>query len=118
MSLGSSSCPLRGQCPVTKTRTGKRRLRFSAPEVAVARRRVEQETPQFKESHKIRSGIEATNSELKRCHRLAKLRVRRKPRVALSVRLKALALNLKRYVASLARAANLAAAAPVPCCAT
>jgi len=106
-------CLLRDQCP-TETRRGTRVLRYSAPEVAVARRRIEQETSQFKERHKIRSGIEATNSELKRGHGLAKLRVRRRPRVALSVRLKILALNVKRYVAHLTRAA--AAAVPAPAC--
>ena len=115
-----SGCPLLAQCPVKKTRGGKRVLRFRRTEVAVARRRIEQETPQLKERHKIRSGIEATNSELKRCHRLGKLRVRRKPRVALSVRLKVLALNVKRYVAHLTRAAAMAmpaapALAACPC---
>lgn len=110
-----SGCPFRAQCPVKKTRSGKRVLRFRATEVAVARRRIEQDTPQFKERHKIRSGIEATNSELKRCHRLGKLRVRRKPRVALSVRLKLLALNVKRYVEHLSSAAKAAMAdAPSP----
>lgn len=101
-----AECPLRGECP-TRTRRGRRVLRFTAAEVAVARRRVEQETPAFKEAHKIRSGIEATNSELKRSHGLAKLAVRRRPRVNLAVRLKVLALNLKRYVR------HLVAPAPV-----
>lgn len=107
-----AACPLRGECPAQK-RGATRVLRFTAPEAAVARRRVEQETPAFKERHKIRSGIEATNSELKRCHRLGKLRVRGKPRVGLSVRLKVLALNVKRYVKHLVAAA----AAPTPACA-
>jgi len=98
-------CPLRDVCP-TQTRRGKRVLRYRPAEVAVAQRRIEQETPEFKERHKIRSGIEATNSELKRCHGLAKLRVRRRPRVGLAVRLKVLALNLKRYVAHLTRVAT------------
>lgn len=107
-------CPLGGQCP-TEKRGKTRVLRFTAPEVAVARRRIEQQTPAFKEAHKIRSGIEATNSELKRCHGLGKLRVRRQPRVNLAVRLKALALNMKRYVAHLVATAN--AATPAPTCA-
>jgi hypothetical protein len=93
-------CPFRGRCPAEK-RGAVRVLRFGAADVAVARRRVEQETPEFKEAHKIRSGIEATNSELKRCHGLRKLRVRRRPQVELSVRLKVLALNIKRYVGHL-----------------
>jgi hypothetical protein len=108
-------CPLRDQCP-TEKRRGRRVLRFGAADVAVARRRVEQETTRFKERHKIRSGIEATNSELKRSHGLAKLRVRRRPRVGLAVRLKALALNVKRYVGHLTDVA-LVAAEPAPACA-
>lgn len=99
-----AGCPLRSQCP-TEKRDETRVLRFTAPEAAVARRRLEQETPEFKERHKIRSGIEATNSELKRCHGLGKLRVRRKTRVTLSVRLKTLALNIRRYVEHLAKTA-------------
>jgi hypothetical protein len=107
-------CPLLGVCP-TKPRRGVRSLRFTAPDAAVARRRVEQQTSEFKERYKIRSGIEATNSELKRCHGLAKPRVRHKPRVALSVRFKVLGLNIKRYVAHLAAAT--ATVAPEPACA-
>ena len=111
-------CPLRSVCPV-QTRKRQRVLPFAAADVAVARRRVEQATPAFKERHKIRSGIEATNSELKRCHRLAKLRVRRRPRVALAVRLKVLALNIKRYVAHLTdvAVAALGGVALKPACA-
>jgi hypothetical protein len=108
-------CPLRSQCPVEKRRGG-RVLKFNAESVAVARRRVEQETPAFKEQHKIRSGIEATNSELKRRHGLGKLRVRRRVRVELAVRLKVLALNLKRYVSHLVEASG-AAPAVCPACA-
>ncbi len=93
-------CPLRELCP-TETREDERVLRFTPEDVAVAKRRIEQQTPRFKERHKIRSGIEATNSELKRCHGLGKLRVRRSPRVSLAAHLKVLALNLKRYVAHL-----------------
>jgi hypothetical protein len=53
---------------------------------------------------------------LKRCHGFGKLRVRRRPRVALAVHLKVLALNVKRYVGHLARAAT-AAVAPAQTCA-
>jgi hypothetical protein len=108
-------CPARHVCPTEKRRDG-RYLRFTKADVAVAQRRVEQQTEQFKERHKIRSGIEATNSELKRCHGLGKLRVRRRQRVGLAVHLKALALNVKRYVGHLTDVA-LAAAGPAPACA-
>jgi len=104
-------CPLKSICPTQKD--GRlRRLTFDAETVAVARRRAEQETSAFKERHKIRSGIEATNSELKRCHGLRKLRVRRRPRVALAVRLKALALNMKRYMTYLCETASAGITAP------
>ena len=107
-----NGCPLRHVCPTDKRRDG-RHLRFTKADVAVARRRVEQETAEFKERHKIRSGIEATNSEMKRRHGLGKLRVRGRPRVGLSVRLKALALNIKRYVVHATDVA-IAATEPVP----
>jgi hypothetical protein len=50
----------------------------------------------FKESYAIRSGIEATNSELKRVQGAGKLRVRREKRVKLVVYLKAAGCNLRR----------------------
>jgi hypothetical protein len=106
-------CKLRHLCPTEKRRDG-RHLRMTKSDVAVAKRRVEQESAEFKERHKIRSGIEATNSELKRRHGFGKLRVRGRPRVGLSVRLKALALNLKRYVTHLTDAAIAAPAPAVP----
>ena len=67
-------CPLLDKCPVQR-RGDRLVFPFRIVDVAVAQRRAEQATPEFKEQHKIRSGIEATNSELKRCHGLAKLRV-------------------------------------------
>jgi hypothetical protein len=112
------ACPIAAQCP-TEPRRDFRVLGIADTDIATALRRVEQQTPAFKEQHKIRSGIEATNSEFKRGHGLRKLRVRRRPRVTLAVRLKALALNVKRYVAHLREAARaaVAAAAPMETCA-
>jgi hypothetical protein len=115
MAVQCRGCPLRDVCPV-ETRGYKRVLPFRPADVAVARRRKEQETPAFKEGHKIRSGIEATNSELKRCHGLRKLRVRRKSRVSLAARLKVLALNIKRYVGHLTDVAAAATRAPACTC--
>ena len=63
--------------------------------------------------YKIRSGIEATMSELKRGHGLGKLRVRRAPRVLLAVGLKVTACNVKRWLRAVSmpeRAAELARA--------
>jgi hypothetical protein len=112
---GCATCPVRGICPA-EPKSKARVLPFSAASLATARRRTEQDRPEFKEAHKIRSGIEATNSELKRDHGLRKLRVRTAPRVALAVRLKVLALNLKRYVQYLV-SAPASAARPGETCA-
>lgn len=108
-------CPLRDECPTEKGK-GRRVLRFGPSDVAVARRRQEQDTTAFKERHKIRSGIEATNSELKRRHGFAKPRVRRRARVALAVRLKSLALNMKRYVQCMVNEAICARAKSICAC--
>lgn len=109
------SCPLADACP-TEQRRDYRVLAFGDADIATSLRRIEQETPEWKELHKARSGIEATNSELKRRHGLRKLRVRTKPRVNLSVRLKVLALNVKRYVRHLVDQ-TLGATAPMETCA-
>ena len=61
------------------------------------RRRAEA-SGEFAERYAIRAGIEARNSELKRKHGLGKLRVHGRPRVELSVYLKALSCNFKRMV--------------------
>jgi hypothetical protein len=108
------ACPLADKCPVER-RGDRLVFPFRIADVAVAQRRQEQATPEFKEQHKVRSGIEATNSELKRCHGFGKLRVRSRPRVALAVHLKVIALNVKRYVGHLAQAAT-AALDPSPTC--
>jgi hypothetical protein len=62
------------------------------------RRRRAEASGEFAARYAIRAGIEATNSELKRKHGLGKLRVRGRPRVELSVYVKALSCNFKRMV--------------------
>jgi hypothetical protein len=106
-------CFLRDMCPA-EPRRKHRVVRFTPEDVAVAKRRMEQETSEFKERYKLRSGIEATNLELKRCHGFGKPRVRRRPRIALSVRLKAIGMNMKRYVGHLVDV-SAGKAVPVPC---
>jgi len=56
-----------------------------------------QQTPEWKDRYKIRSGIEATNSELKRSHGMGKLRVRRIAKVCFAVACKLIACNIKRW---------------------
>ena len=56
-----------------------------------------QQTTEWKERYSIRSGVEATNSELKRSHGLGKLRVRKAAKVCFAVACKVIACNIKRW---------------------
>ena len=73
-------------------------LRLVPVQAATQQRRREQETAEFKEAYKIRSGIEATNSHLKCDRGMARLRVRGSPAVTLSVTFKVLAENISRLM--------------------
>ena len=54
-----------------------------------------QQTTAWKDRYKIRSGIEATNSELKRAHGIGRLKVRRLAKVCFAVACKVTACNIK-----------------------
>ena|SRR5208283_1047016 len=56
-----------------------------------------QQTTEWKDRYKIRSGIEATNSELKRAHGIGRLRLRRAAKVCFAVACKLIACNIKRW---------------------
>jgi hypothetical protein len=56
-----------------------------------------QQTTEWKEQYRIRSGVEATMSELKRSHGMGKLRVRRAAKVCFAVACKVIACNIKRW---------------------
>ena len=56
-----------------------------------------QQTTEWKDRYKIRAGIEATNSELKRAHGIGRLRVRRMAKVCFAVACKVIACNIKRW---------------------
>ena len=60
-----------------------------------------QQTTAWKDRYKIRSGIEATNSELKRAHGIGRLRVRRIAKVCFAVACKVIACNIKRWAKAL-----------------
>ena len=103
-------CEMLEKCPVRapnnrkkgcSQRDTKGNFRLEVPESLVTRDRMFalQQTPEWKERYKIRSGVEATMSELKRCHGLAKLRVRRLPRVQFAVICKVTACNIRRWAA-------------------
>ena len=101
-----SRCPHRQRCPVTNlTPRGKTKLCI-APHLRRRDERLrEQKQPDFRELYRARSGIEATNSELKRKHGLDRLPVRGLQKVATRVLFKAVACNIKRWAKHVAQAA-------------
>ena len=101
-------CPFKKSCPAKLNPNGTRTLKTSLKEYTLAKRRAYEQTEEFRKKYAQRSGIEATNSELKRAHGLGRLRVRGGLRVKLSVYFKALACNVKRMVKYLAEKARKA----------
>jgi hypothetical protein len=66
-----------------------------------------QQTDHWRERYKIRSGVEATMSELKRRHGMGKLRVRRAAKVCFAVACKVIACNIKRWARAAAGSDSL-----------
>jgi hypothetical protein len=91
-------CDLLPICLVKRRKKGQYRLRYKPRNMAASHRRVEQETVDFKERYKIRSGIEATISEADRLTGLKRVWTRGKHPVTMSIFMKALAINIKRYI--------------------
>lgn len=102
------SCNMLDQCPVrtpnhrsrgchARDTVGDFRLEIT-PEIRLRDQMyANQQTTEWKDRYKIRSGIEATNSELKRSHGIGKLRVRRAAKVCFAVACKVIACNIKRW---------------------
>jgi transposase len=86
-------CDKRDRCPVSK----RGRLTYTKPELVLACRKKEQRAPEFKDAYKIRSGIEATNSDLNTAHGARKVWTRGVHRVSLAMTFKIMALNVRRY---------------------
>lgn len=93
-----SKCEFLPICLVKQHKSGNYRLRYKRKDMATSKRRQEQDTDDFKERYKIRSGIEATISEADRVTGLKRVWTRGKDRVTMSVYMKALAINFKRFV--------------------
>jgi len=88
-------CAFRHQCPVQERQDGYH-LEHTAKQRRMAARRREQETEVFRERYRRRSGIESTNSGLKRRTGLGRLRVRGRPRVFQALYLKVAGWNILR----------------------
>lgn len=95
-------CPVRGPnnrqrgCDL-RNRKGQFRLEITAKLRLRDQMYADQQTDAWKKRYKIRSGIEATMSELKRSHGIGKLRVRRASKVSFAVVCKVIACNIKRW---------------------
>ncbi len=92
-------CPLVSRCRVRKDKaTGKAngRVQFRSDAPQAARRRRHEQTEEFRDSYRWRSGIESTNSSLKRRLGLKRLLVRGMKAVKLAVMLKLTAWNVLR----------------------
>ena len=91
-----AACPLAANCPVQGKRA--RRLVWNREKLATARRQQDAKTKAFQEEYKMRSGIEATNSELKHKHGAARLEVSGHTSIDLALTFKSLAINIKRML--------------------
>lgn len=102
-------CPLQSICPVDLTRKWAV-LRCSAERFRCAQRRAHEQSREFREIYRWRSGIEGSNSHLKRDTGANRLRVRGLGSVRFAVILKTLGLNILRCAHALA--ARIAAGLP------
>ena len=88
-------CDYFEECPVQKGRDGYQ-VDHTAPQRRTAGRRREEATDVFRQRYRVRSGIEGTNSGLKRRTGLGQLRVRGRPAVFRSILLKVTGWNILR----------------------
>jgi hypothetical protein len=105
------ACELQPKCIVRKPNNGRNgnfHLEVGAHLIARDKALAEQQNSEWWDQYSIRSGVEATVSELARSHGLKELRVRRIPRVRLAVGMKITACNIKRWLRASARAGKVA----------
>ncbi len=95
-------CPQQEDCPV---KPGKRAayLRYSKKDVRLSRRRIQEQTSEFKDKYRFRAGVEATMSEYDRRTGVKKLRVRGLKAVTFAAVLKAVGINIRRAAACMQR---------------
>jgi hypothetical protein len=87
------TCRSVARCPLRKD-SMLHDLRISGKDLRLAQRRAKQNTKEFRDEYRIRSGIEATNSCLKQVTGLGRLRVRGRPAVFTSILLKVAGWNI------------------------
>ncbi len=103
-------CSWAGRCPARRSdRATTVTLTWLPAAGATSARRRRECTKEFKDDYRLRSGIEATNSEYKRPYGGGRLRVRGSPAVARTVKFKFMALNIRRWTKPAQKAQNQAA---------
>jgi hypothetical protein len=107
------SCPQQSACPV-KRQKNRCTLSYDAKSLRLARRRKQEQTPEFKELYRYRAGVEATMSDLDRVTGLKHLRVRGMTQVRVAATLKATGLNIRRAAAFRSRGGRPKSRARLP----
>jgi hypothetical protein len=103
-------CSWTGRCPARRSdRATTVTLTWSPSAGATSVRRHRERTKEFKDGYRLRSGIEATNSEYKRPYGGGRLRVRGSPAVTRTVKFKFMALNIRRWTEPARKTQNQAA---------
>lgn len=88
-------CPYLDRCPASGS--GRRRyVHYQEKDVRLSIRRAYEATAEFKDRYRMRSGVEATMSQLDRLTGIKHLRVRGRPAVRLAATLKVSGLNILR----------------------
>jgi hypothetical protein len=93
-----NACPLRDRCP-TRYANGWKIVTIPLKQVRLINRRRRERTEEFRGKYRKRSGIESTNSLLKRVTGLGRLRVRGERSVFMSIYLKVAGWNVLRAAA-------------------
>ena len=94
-----NACPLRDRCP-TRDASGWKIVTIPLKQIRLINRRRRERTEEFQGKYRKRSGIESTNSLLKRVTGLGRLRVRGRASVFMSIYLKVAGWNVLRAAAA------------------
>lgn len=97
-----AQCPYREQC-IGKAKGKAKKLRVTTSAPIFYEISQEQKKPEFKEKYKKRASIEWKNAEMKHLHGMARARGWGKRSVTFQIKLTAIAVNLKRIAAIIAK---------------
>jgi len=97
-----NSCSRKKTCPTLPGKKG-RYLRYDDKAIRLAQRRVQEDTPEFRDRYRFRAGVEGTMSQLDRLTGFKDLRVRGLFAVSFAAYLKAAGINIIRAAAFISR---------------